>query len=73
MIKKIQTKEIQREKALAALNQAFDSSRAEVEKFLKVDQLRKYDAWIIPTKKAAGSKVERFLSPASALGQSAGG
>ena len=73
MIKKIQSKEIPKENAGAALNQAFDSSRAEVEKFLKEDQLRKYDAWIIPTKKAAGSKVERFLSPASALGQSASG
>jgi len=56
-----------------ALSQAFDSSRAEVEKFLKEDQLRKYDGWIIPTKKAAGSTVKRFLSPASALGQSASG
>ena len=73
VIKKIQSKEIQKEKALAALSQAFNSSRAEVEKFLKEDQLRKYDAWIIPTKKAAGSKVKRFLSPASALGQSASG
>ena len=73
VIKKIQSKEIQKEKALTALSQAFNSSRAEVEKFLKEDQLRKYDAWIIPTKKAAGSKVKRFLSPASALGQSASG
>jgi hypothetical protein len=73
VITKIQFKEIPKEKALAALNKAFNSSRSEVEKFLKEDQLRKYDAWIIPTKKAAGSKVKRFLSPASALGQSAGG
>jgi hypothetical protein len=73
VIKKIQSKEIQKEKALVALSQAFDSSRAEVEKFLKEDQLRKYDVWLIPAKKAAGSKVKRFLSPPSALGQSASG
>jgi hypothetical protein len=73
VITKIQSKEIPKEKALAALNKAFNSSRSEVEKFLKEDQLRKYDAWIIPNKKAAGSKVRRFLSPASALGQSASG
>lgn len=73
VIKKIQSREIQKEKAGAALKQAFDNARAEVEIFLNEAQLKKYDAWIIPTKKAAGAKMKRFLTPASPLGDSASG
>ena len=73
VIKKIQSEEIQKEKALAALSQAFDNSREEVEKFLKEDQLRKYDAWILVAKNADAAKVKRLLSPKSSVGQSAGG
>ena len=73
VIKKIQSREIQKEKAGAALKQAFDNARAEVEIFLNEAQLKKYDAWIIPTKKAAGGKMKRFLTPASPLGDSASG
>jgi HlyD family secretion protein len=72
VIKKIQSEEIQQEKALTALSQVFGNSRAEVEKFLKEDQLRKYDAWITPAKNAAGAKVKRLLSPKSSVGQSVG-
>ena len=71
VIKKIQSEEIQKENAISALSKAFDSSRSEVGKFLNEDQLRQYDVWLIPAKKAAGDRVNRFLK--SSLGQSARG
>ena len=73
VLKKIQSREIPEENAVPALSKAFESSRAEVEKFLNEDQLGKYDVWIIPAKQVARTRVKRFLSPKSSLGQSAGG
>ena len=73
VLKKIQSREIPEENAVPALSKAFESSRAEVEKLLNEDQLGKYDVWIIPAKQVARTRVKRFLSPKSSLGQSAGG
>jgi hypothetical protein len=73
VIKKIQSEEIQKENAISALSKAFDSSRSEVEKFLNEDQLRQYDVWLIPAKKAAGDRVKRFIRPETAVRQSPSG
>ena len=73
VIKKIQSKEIPQENAVSVLSKVFESSRSKVEKFLIEDQLRKYDAWIIPAKQAAGEKVKRFLSTKPSLGKSVSG
>jgi multidrug resistance efflux pump len=73
VIKKIQSREIPQENAVSVLSKVFESSRSKVEKFLIEDQLRKYDAWIIPAKQAAGEKVKRFLSTKPSLGKSVSG